>query len=442
MKKISILTLGCPKNIVDSEKVMSSFVNVYDFTENVNDADIILLNTCGFLQDSIDEAFEYIEKLGELKAKKPFLILIVFGCMVSRLINEGFDLQSRFNFVNNFVPLVNEHNISEILLNIEADNYPFLRNKQITRRINITSQHYSYLKISDGCNRHCTFCTIPSIKGHYISVPKNILINEAIELVKSGIKEIILIGQETTNYGIDIGTSLYDLLDDLSNIEGLAWIRVMYFHPNSFDLKILDLMNKRKNICKYIDIPLQHIDNNVLKLMGRQTSTEKIIDLINKIRVKVPNMHIRSTFITGFPSENSSNHKKLLNFLKEMKLERVGVFKYSQEPNTPAYNIAKQVSANIKQKRFDELMSLQQHISLEHNQNLIGKKVKVLIEEDYDDKYFIGRSEFDAPDIDNRVFIEKKNNKIENKTEDNNKKIGSISDFIVFDAREYDIYVR
>ena len=441
MKKITILTLGCPKNIVDSEKIISALPNDFLFTEDVNDADIILLNTCGFIKSALDETIEYIHKLEKLvkqksKNKKIKNVsipnIIVFGCAVSRLLNEGIDLKKNFPFVNEFISLTDLDSIIEKILNITnlSNNKKKNTLENIIRNANITSPYYAYLKISDGCNRSCSFCTIPSIKGKYKSIPKDILIKESENLVSKGIKEIILIGQETTNYGIDINTTFYDLLDNLSNIKNLKWIRIMYTHPASFDLRILDLMKERENICRYIDIPLQHIDEDILNKMKRNIKPTKIKELILEMRQRIPDIHIRTSFITGFPSENIQQHNKLLKYIKQTKFNRLGVFKYSTETNTDAYYIKPQIDENIKQERFDELMLAQQKISLANNKKMIGKKVRVLIEDDYDDKYYIGRTEYDAPDIDNCVYIKKKKGIV----------IGNIIDVEVYNASEYAIY--
>ena len=430
MKKICVLTLGCPKNIVDSEKIISILSNNFIFTENPNDADVILLNTCGFIQSAINETLEYIYKLEKLKIIKPNIKIFVFGCAVTRLVNNGSNLAEQFQFIDKFVPLKNVNEIIDEINTTQSDQKINLEN--VIRTKNMTPKYYAYLKISDGCNRQCSFCTIPSIKGKYKSVAKKMLIKEAESLVNIGVKEIILIGQETSNYGKDIGSSLYELLLDLTNIKGLLWIRIMYSHPMSFDLRVLDLMQKHKNICRYIDIPLQHIDDRILRAMNRNVTTDFSKKLILEMRRKVTDIHIRSTFITGFPSETTKEHNGLLDFLSEMKLERVGVFKYSRELDTAAFDLGKQVSEHTKQKRFDELMIMQQQISLENNRNLIGKSLKVLVEDDYDEKYFIGRSEFDAPEIDNCVYVEK-NNRI---------KMGDIVMVEIFDAEEYGCFGR
>ena len=440
-KQICILTLGCPKNVVDTEFLMSSLDKPkFIFTEIVENADIILLNTCGFLQSSINESFDYIEALQNLKSKKPNLQLIVFGCVVSRFENfsnhlkhthnlEIIELSKKFPLIDKFFPVFSLAQIAEFL----NSNYSKIRTDLLA------SQYYAYLKISDGCNRKCSFCTIPKIKGKYKSQIPNDLLKDAKILVNNGVKELILIGQETTNYGNDFtkknGTNFYNLLSKLSEIDKLQWIRIMYAHPNSFDERILNLMNERKNICKYIDIPLQHITDNVLRAMKRGTPSNKIKSLIEKMRKIVPDIRIRSTFIIGFPNETEENFDELYNFLKEYKLDRVGVFKYSAEIGTVGFENKKQINDEIKEERFAKLMELQQTISLEKNKKLVGQKLNVLIESDFDEKFFTGRTEFDAPEIDNGVLIKKidKNKKTEKF------KIGEIQYITVVDCTEYDL---
>jgi len=432
-KRICILTLGCPKNIVDTEFLMSSFdKEKFVFTEIIEDADVILLNTCGFLQSSIEENFAYIEALQNLKSKKSELQLIVFGCLVSRFNNSKIKshskfLTKKFPLVNKFFPVFSLEQIAEYL----DANYSKIRTDLLA------SQYYAYLKISDGCNRKCAFCTIPNIKGKYKSQTKNDLLEDAKTLANSGVRELILIGQETTNYGNDFAKkdeiNFYNLLFELSEIEQLQWIRIMYAHPNSFDERILDLMSERKNICKYIDIPLQHISDNVLRAMKRGTPNHKIKSLLEKMRKIVPEIRIRSTFIVGFPNETEADFQELYNFLNEYKLDRVGIFKYSAEIGTAGFENKNQISDEIKNERFAKLMELQQAISLEKNKNLVGQKLDILIE-DFDDNFFKGRTKFDAPEIDNGVLI-KRTAKNKNKI-----KLGEIQTFTVVDYSEYDIY--
>lgn len=442
-KQICILTLGCPKNIVDSEFIMSSLdKQKFIFTEIVENADIILLNTCGFLQSSIAESFSYIQALQNYKSKKPNLQLIVFGCLVSRFENhskysnnlennnyEIIELNKKFPWIDKFFPVFSVAQIADFL-NL---NYSKIRTDLLA------SKYYAYLKISDGCNRECAFCTIPNIKGKYKSQFQNDLLEDAKALVDNGVKELILIGQETTNYGNDFSMNremnFYNLLSKLSEIEQLQWIRIMYAHPNSFDERILDLMNERKNICKYIDIPLQHISNNVLQAMKRGTPNNKIKSLIEKMRKIVPEIRIRSTFIVGFPNETEKDFQELYNFLNEFKLDRVGIFKYSAEIGTTGFESKNQINDEIKEERFAKLMELQQAISFKKNKELVGQKLNILVESDFDEKFFAGRTEFDAPEIDNGVLVKKtaKNKKAKKM------QLGEIQELTVVDCAEYDL---
>jgi len=460
LKQICILTLGCPKNIVDTEFIMSSLdKQKFIFTEIVENADIILLNTCGFLQTSIEESFSYIQALQNLKSKKTNLKLIVFGCLVSRFANTQTNftnskipnskfLKKNFPLIDNFFPVFSVAQIVEFL----NSNYSKVRTDLLA------SKHYAYLKISDGCNRKCAFCTIPNIKGKYKSETQNNLLEDAKTLVNNGVKELILIGQETTNYGIDVTgnnatvsknnitmnennatveaeMNFYNLLAKLSEVEKLQWLRIMYAHPNSFDERILELMNDRKNICKYIDIPLQHISNNVLQAMQRGTPSNKIKLLLEKMRKIVPEIRIRSTFIVGFPNETEKDFQELYNFLNEFELDRVGIFKYSAEIGTVGFESKKQINDGIKEERFAKLMELQQAISLKKNKKLVGKKLDILVETDFDDIFFAGRTEFDAPEIDNGVLVKKATNS----QKPRKIKLGEIQTLTVVDCTEYDL---
>jgi ribosomal protein S12 methylthiotransferase len=424
MKKICFITLGCPKNIVDTERIMSAIdKSIFKLTTSAEDSDILLLNTCGFMQSAIDESYAYISEIQNLKKHNPTLTIVVYGCLVSRFATQHDQLTTRFPLVDKFLPLMTATDLLSIVTNSDNTN-------NTTRSELLASQHYAYLKISDGCDRKCAFCTIPSIKGKYISTPPNELIAEAKQLADANIKEIILIGQETTCYGKDINTNFVQLLDSISQIQNLRRIRIMYAHPNSVDTRIFSLMKERPNICKYIDIPLQHISNNILTAMKRGTPADTIKHLIDTMRQTVPNIHIRSTFIVGFPGETDADYLQLKNFLKEYELDRVGIFKYSAEPDTVAYNLPNQVPNEIKEERLAELMEQQQSISLSKNKSIAGQKINVLIEEKLQDGNYYGRTEFDAPDIDNGVIIKKRKSI----------KIGEIQTFTIKNYSEYDLY--
>ncbi len=437
MIKICVLTLGCPKNIADSEYLISSLPkNKYIYTEIVEKANLLILNTCGFIASSIQESYEYIFALSELKRKNQKKKIIIFGCLVSRFGKN--ELSKKFPLVDDFFEVLSAGDLLKYL--------------EITfnsvRSTLLTPTYYSYLKISDGCDRKCAFCTIPSIKGRYKYIPPDILLEEASSLANNRVKELILIAQETTNYlanSNNIYTNIYNsnlstsnkcdftsLLSQLSNINKLEWIRIMYAHPNSLNLNILNLMKERSNICKYIDIPLQHISDNILNRMNRGTSSIKIKQLIENIYNSVPNVAIRSTFIVGFPGETENDYQQLYNFLKEYKLARVGIFKYSQESGTTAADMPEQVSEETKEERFTELMLLLQKNSLEHNKNFINSKLKVLVESiNKTTGEYLARTEYDAPEIDNGVIIKNNSNK--------KLKIGDFIEVTVSDAKEYDL---
>jgi ribosomal protein S12 methylthiotransferase len=361
MKKICIQTLGCGKNIVDSERIASAINNdLYEYTENPNDADVILLNTCGFIKDAADESFEVLEQIIDYKIhRKPELQLVMFGCLITRLANDEMldDVKIKYPQVNAFFPV---NALDDILTYLNGNVFA----KQfINRTISIADGDYAYLRISDGCDRQCAFCAIPSIKGKYVSEPLEELVNEAKTLAKRGIKELILIGQETTNYGKDIGTDFYTLLDRLSQIEDLQSIRIMYAHPNSIDLRIFELMQKRPNICQYIDLPLQHISDNVLTAMKRGTPSNKIKQLLTDIRNIVPNICIASTFIVGFPGETNADFMQLYEFIRERNIDNVGVFMYSDEKGTASYNLPNKVPQKTIVQRYNKLIKLQEKIS-------------------------------------------------------------------------------
>lgn len=432
-RKVCIITLGCPKNITDSEYIMASLPkDKYILTDSPIESDLILLNTCGFIADSIKESESYIKSLSDLKKKYSYLTIIVFGCMVSRLGVDG--LAKKYPLIDGFYPVLS----SDTLLKYLNVKFNYLRQQLIT------PAHYTYLKISDGCNRGCAYCTIPCIKGKYVSVDYDRLLKEAENLVNNGVKEIILTGQETTNYGQDLkkGNDFISLVDDISKIRELKWLRILYTHPLSFDSRLLELIESRYNICNYIDMPLQHISDNILNSMKRGTSSRQIKDIIKQIRSASSKIAIRSTFIVGYPGETKEDFETLYNFLEEYQLDRIGVFKYSKEPKTIAASLEHQVPEKKKQMRFDKLMQLQQSISLNNNKKYLNKTLKVLIDEEQiidGKKYFIARTEYDCPDIDNSVIIDADSNKCKNDNK-NEFIIGGMPEVLIKDVAEYDLY--
>lgn len=398
--KVNIITLGCAKNLVDSEVLLTQLKgNKIAATHEAqnNEANIIVVNTCGFIekakQESIDTILQYAQ------AKKDNIIdkLFVTGCLSARykddLAGEIKEVDSWFGTME--LPL---------LLNKLNANY---RHELIGERLTTTARHFAYLKIAEGCNRPCSFCAIPLMRGKHKSKPIEQIITEAKSLVRNGVKELILIAQDLTYYGIDIYRKrhLSELLRQLSDVEGVEWIRLHYAYPASFPMDILDVMNEKSNICKYLDIPLQHGSSKVLKLMRRGIDRQKTEDLIDKIRQKVPQIAIRTTLISGHPGEDLDAHDETMAFVEKMRFERLGVFTYSHEEDTHAYQMEDLLSQDEKQARANEIMELQQGISLEINQEKIGKTLKVLFDRK-EGNNFVGRTEFDSPEVDNEVLID------------------------------------
>lgn len=397
---INIITLGCSKNLVDSELLLRQLKanNITASHESDNNSNVIVINTCGFIndakQESIDTILQYVE------AKKAGIIekVFVMGCLSQRYKNE---LKNEIKKIDGIYG-VNE--LPEIVKDLGGNyNKTLVNNRYLT-----TPPHYAYLKIAEGCSRQCSFCAIPLIRGKYVSKPVNLIIDEAKILAEKGVREIILIAQDLTYYGIDLykKRKLTDLLRKLSKINGIDWIRLHYTYPAGFPIDILDVMKEHDNICNYIDIPLQHISDSLLKSMRRGISGEETLKLINTIRDKIPDSAIRTTLIVGYPGETDQDFKDLKKFIIKSKFDRLGVFTYSHEEDTPAYLLKDNIPEKIKQQRADEIMQIQQDISYQNNLKKVGNKFKILIDREEDD-YFIGRTEYDSPEVDNEVLIEK-----------------------------------
>jgi ribosomal protein S12 methylthiotransferase len=420
-QSINLITLGCSKNIVDSEIIAAQFeqlgYKVYHETED--DTDIIIINTCGFILDAKEQSIETILFFLEKKQKESKLFVI--GCLAERYKKE---LEETLPEVDGF------YGFSELSNFFDLFKIPPFNLLHPTHRLLSTPSHYAYLKISEGCDRQCAFCAIPTIRGKHISKPKELLITETKTLVEKGVKEIMLIAQDLTYYGIDLykKRSLASLLQELAQIKGLEWIRLHYAYPVNFPYEILDVINDYKNICRYIDIPFQHINDNILKTMRRGHTASDTYQLIETLRKKIPNIAIRTTLISGFPGETKKEHNQLLKFIEEARFERLGVFSYSQEENTPAYSLGDPINKKEKKRRLDELMLLQQEISYELNQEKINSTLKVMID-DENDNFYLGRTEFDSPEVDNGVLIDK-----EEKLE-----IGNFYNARIIDANTFDL---
>ena len=422
--KVNIVTLGCSKNLVDSEVLLTQLRGngidaVHESTQD--DANVVVINTCGFIdnakQESVDTILRYVDAKEEGIVDKVY----VTGCLSQRYKD---DLEKEIPEVDAWF---GTRDLSRLLKVFKAD----YKHELVGERILTNPSHYAYLKISEGCDRPCSFCAIPLMRGKHISRPIEELVLEAKNLAKAGTKELLLIAQDSTYYGLDLykKRNLADLLKHLSDVEGIEWIRLHYAFPTGFPMDALDVMAERSNICKYLDIPLQHGSTNMLKIMRRGTTREKTEELLQTIREKVPGIAIRTTMIAGHPGETEKEFQEMMTFIEKSRFERLGVFAYSHEENTHAYSMADDVPADIKQQRTDAVMELQQGISLELNQQKIGSVQKVLIDRKEGGE-FIGRTEFDSPEVDNEVILDGKENYL---------RIGDFVNVTITQATEFDL---
>lgn len=421
MPHINIVTLGCSKNLVDSEKILGQLPLAH-FTLSHNasgPADIIIINTCGFILDAKEQSIETI--LQYTKAKKDGLVkeVIVMGCLAQRYKNE---LREEIPEADAWFGVNDTQNLFDYL---HAKYDPDLNERVIT-----TPDHFAYLKIAEGCDRTCSFCAIPLIRGRYRSRTIQSLVDETIILAAKGVKEILLIAQDLSYYGYDLEKRylLADLLKELVKIDGIEWIRLHYIYPKSFPMEVLDIMAREPKICRYLDIPLQHISDSILKAMRRNTTKHEIVRFLNRVREKVPDIALRTTFMVGFPGETTQHFKELVDFVKEINFERLGVFAYSAEEDTRAFQLKDNVKNATKQNRLEKVLALQRELSYQNNQEKIGKVLKVIIDRE-EDEHFIGRTQQDSPEVDNEVLIMK--------TPD--LKIGQFVDVKITSAWEYDL---
>lgn len=422
--KVSIVTLGCSKNLVDSEVLLTQLRGNDIQTTNQdskNESNVVIINTCGFIDNAKQESIDTILQYAKAKEQGKIEKLYVTGCLSQRYRD---DLEKEIPGVDAFFGTME---LPQLLKKFNAD----YKHELLGERITSTSRHYAYLKISEGCDRPCSFCAIPIMRGGHLSKPMNELILETKNLVKNGTKEVLIIAQDSTFYGIDIykKRKLAELLDRLSDIEGLEWLRLHYAFPTGFPMDVLDVMAQKDNICNYLDLPLQHGSSKMLEIMRRGINREKIEALLETIRTKVPGIAIRTTLIAGHPGETEQDFEEMLDFVEQSRFERLGIFTYSHEENTHSYSFKDEVPRNVKQERADAVMELQESISLELNQKLIGQKLKVIIDRKEGD-YFIGRTEFDSPEVDNEVLI---------KITDNYLPIGDFVNVKITDASEFDL---
>lgn len=409
--KILFISLGCDKNLVDSEMMMGLLrQRGYEFTDDETEAEVIVINTCGFINDAKEESINTILNMAQYKEQN-LKALVVTGCLVERYKNEIMEELPEIDAVvgtTAFDKICDA--VDEVLKGKGYSAYDDIDRlcRPDTDRIITTGGYYSYLKIAEGCDKHCTYCSIPSIRGRYRSVPMEDLIREAAYLADNGIKELILVAQETTVYGRDIygEKKLPELLHKLCEIKGIEWIRIQYCYPEEITDELIDTIKNEKKICNYIDMPIQHASDKILKKMGRRTNNAELREKIAKLREAVPDICLRTTLITGFPGETEEDHNILMDFIDEMEFDRLGVFTYSPEEDTPAATMPEQIDEEVKLTRKDEIMELQQEISIDKSERLVGSRLEVIIEgKAADEDVYVGRTYMDAPGIDGYVFI-------------------------------------
>jgi ribosomal protein S12 methylthiotransferase len=423
--KVNIVTLGCSKNLVDSEVMLTQLRgNEIDVTHESmkDDSNIVIINTCGFIDNAKQESIDTILRYADAKDEGLIEKVYVTGCLSQRY-REDLMLE---------IPQVDAwFGTMELPLLLKKFNADY-KHELVGERITTTERHYAYLKISEGCDRPCSFCAIPLMRGKHVSKPMDEIIKEAKSLVRNGTKEILLIAQDSTYYGLDIykKRNLAELLDRLSDVDGLEWIRLHYAFPTGFPEDILDIMAKKSNICNYLDIPLQHASDNMLQIMRRGTTRAKTEALLEKIRDKVPGIALRTTLIAGHAGETEEDFEQMLDFVAKSKFERLGVFPYSHEENTHAYKLEDNVPEEIKQERAERVMEVQEAISEEINQKKIGQTLKVLIDRIESGNY-IGRTEFDSPEVDNEVIIDAKKSYL---------RVGDFAQVTIEDATAFDLY--
>ena len=424
--RVNVVTLGCSKNTYDSEILMgqlrgNSFDVVHE-SDVLNNDDIIVINTCGFIDNAKQESIDMILQYSELKDQGKVGKVIVTGCLSERYKPE---LEAEITNVDAYFGT----NDLQALLQSVGANYKY---ELIGERLLTTPSHFAYFKISEGCNRPCSFCAIPLMRGKHLSTPMEQLVKDAENLAKNGAKELVVIAQDLTYYGLDLygKRNLDELLRRLSDVNGIEWIRLQYAYPSGFPMEVLDVMNERSNICNYMDMPLQHISDNMLKSMRRGITKQKTIDIVNAIRDKVPDIAFRTTLITGYPGETERDFEEMAQWVEDTKFDRLGCFTYSHEEKTHAHQLIDDVPGEVKQNRADAIMEIQQGISFDKNQERIGNIYKVLIDKK-EGNYFVGRTEYDSPEVDNEVLI------------DASKHYATVGSFVnveIDNAEDFDLY--
>lgn len=422
--KVNVITLGCSKNTVDSEVMMAQLkANEFDVKheDNAHKADIVIINTCGFIDNAKEESINTILEYAEAKNQGKIEKLIVTGCLSHRYKE---DLETNIPEVDAWFGTLE---LPQLLRSVGAD----YKHELLGERLQTTPKHYAYVKISEGCNRPCSFCAIPLMRGKHVSKPIEQLVTEVKGLVTNGTKEIMLIAQDATSYGIDLygERNLADLMKRLSDIDGLEWMRLHYVYPSQFPLDVLDVMAERSNVCNYLDMPIQHITDRVLKSMRRGITKKRTLELVQEIRARVPGIAMRTTMLVGHPGEEEEDVAEMLEALAQMKFERLGVFTYSHEDNTFAHTLADTLTQEQKQDRANRVMEQQMDISYGFNQSLVGTTQRVLFDRIEDDS-FVGRTQYDSPEVDNEVWIPINQNYV---------RMGDFADVKITEASHYDL---
>ena len=410
--KILFISLGCDKNLVDTEVMLGMLASRgYEMTNDEQEADIIVINTCCFIHDAKEESIQNILEMAEYKKNGSAKALIVTGCMAERYRQEILDEipevdevlgTTAYDRILDAVDaaLAGQHEV--ITANLDALPLPE------TKRLVTTGGHFAYLKIAEGCDKHCTYCIIPKIRGNFRSVPMERLLKEAQDLAEQGVKELILVAQETTLYGKDLygEKSLPKLLRELCKISGIRWIRILYCYPEEITDELIQVMKEEPKICHYIDLPIQHANDTILKRMGRRTSKQELIDIVQKLRKEIPDICLRTTLITGFPGETQEQHEEVMEFIDTLEFDRLGAFTYSPEEDTPAATFEDQIDEEVKEDRQADIMELQQEIAFDKAEDMIGREVLVMIEGKVaDENAYVGRTYRDAPNVDGLIFI-------------------------------------
>ncbi|MCB8817750.1 30S ribosomal protein S12 methylthiotransferase RimO [Desulfosporosinus shakirovi] len=410
-KKVAVVTLGCPKNQVDSEVMSGLLAQNHIFIENPEEADVIIVNTCTFIQSAKEESIEAIFEMASLKKTGACQTLIATGCLAQRY---GSELMQDIPELDGVLGTGNINEITKLVQETEKKRTSLIKqgapdflHNELMARIRSTPDYLAYVKVAEGCDNYCTYCVIPYVRGHFRSRPQESVILEVQEMADQGVKEILIMGQDTTRYGQDLYEELRlpQLIRELARIEGIEWIRLMYCYPERFTDELIETMRQEPKVCKYIDLPLQHADNKILKDMNRRGTIEQAETLIGKLRTAMPDITIRTTMITGFPGETEQEFQSIVDFIQRVQFDRLGVFAYSQEENTPAGQREDQVPPEVREKRRDQIMQIQQDISRQRLQRWVSRVVTVLLEMKLPDGRWMGRTEGDAPEIDGQVYI-------------------------------------